>query len=91
MQASLAFDFDCGQEAGGWKILSPLIIWVPAVQQVGFIGLGNMGARMAANLMHAGFPIVIHDHSPKTMHDLRETGAETASSPAELASLPGDL
>ncbi|KAK9812329.1 hypothetical protein WJX73_002793 [Symbiochloris irregularis] len=57
--------------------------------KVGFIGLGNMGRRMAANLMHAGFPVVIHDQSPKAMHDLKESGAESAASPAELASMEG--
>ena len=29
--------------------------------QVGFIGLGIMGASMAANLQNAGFQLVVHD------------------------------
>ena len=29
--------------------------------QVGFIGLGTMGARMAANLQKAGYKLVVHD------------------------------
>ena len=48
-----------------------------------------MGSRMAANLLHAGFPVVIYDQSPKTLHDYRDSGAETAASPAELATFPG--
>ncbi|MCT9079633.1 NAD(P)-dependent oxidoreductase [Streptomyces fulvoviolaceus] len=30
-------------------------------QTVGFVGLGNMGAVLAANLVHAGHPLVSHD------------------------------
>ena len=29
--------------------------------QVGFIGLGTMGAYMAANLQKAGYKLVVHD------------------------------
>ena len=28
---------------------------------VGFVGLGTMGARMAANLQKAGYRLVVHD------------------------------
>jgi len=28
---------------------------------VGFIGLGTMGGRMAANLQKAGYKLVVHD------------------------------
>ena len=31
---------------------------------VGFVGVGNMGRRMAANLAAAGFPLVIRDSDP---------------------------
>ena len=30
-------------------------------QSVGFIGLGNMGFRMASNLMKAGYKMAVHD------------------------------
>ena len=33
----------------------------PAAGPVGFVGLGNMGRRMAANLAAAGFPLVVRD------------------------------
>ena len=29
--------------------------------QIGFIGLGTMGASMAANLQKAGYKLVVHD------------------------------
>lgn len=31
---------------------------------VGFVGLGRMGAPMAANVARAGFPLVVHDRRP---------------------------
>lgn len=31
------------------------------LQSVGFIGLGNMGTRMANNLIKAGYKMVVHD------------------------------
>lgn len=36
----------------------------PASATVGFVGVGNMGRRMAANLAKAGFPLVIRDADP---------------------------
>lgn len=30
-------------------------------QRIGFIGLGNMGARMANNLIKAGYNVAVHD------------------------------
>ena len=31
------------------------------LQNVGFIGLGNMGSRMAVNLIKSGFKVSVHD------------------------------
>jgi len=36
----------------------------PGKSPVGFIGVGNMGRRMAANLAAAGFPLVVRDSDP---------------------------
>jgi 3-hydroxyisobutyrate dehydrogenase len=65
--------------------------------QVGFIGLGIMGASMAANLQKAGFKLIVHDirHESATPH--LKAGAEWADSAKSLAaqadviftSLPG--
>ncbi|KAK8609693.1 hypothetical protein V6N13_093109 [Hibiscus sabdariffa] len=30
-------------------------------ENVGFIGLGNMGSRMANNLLKAGYKLTVHD------------------------------
>ena len=41
---------------------------------VGFIGLGNMGAHMAKNLLKKGYPVVANDVSPTTLQNLVEAG-----------------
>ena len=65
--------------------------------QVGFIGLGIMGASMAANLQKAGFKLVVHDIRQQSATPHLKAGAEWADSPKSLAaqadviftSLPG--
>ncbi len=65
--------------------------------QVGFIGLGTMGGRMAANLQRAGHTLVINDIRPDAGAELLAGGARWADSPRALAaasdvvltSLPG--
>ncbi len=53
---------------------------------VGFVGLGTMGGRMAANLQKAGFKLVVHDlHRQAASHHLN-AGAIWADSPRALAS-----
>jgi 3-hydroxyisobutyrate dehydrogenase len=53
-----------------------------AGQQVGFVGLGNMGSRMAAQLVANGWQVIGHDpHSPRA----GEIGVELVGSPAEVA------
>jgi 3-hydroxyisobutyrate dehydrogenase-like beta-hydroxyacid dehydrogenase len=53
---------------------------------VGFIGLGIMGGRMAANLQTAGFKLIVHDlHRQAASHHLA-AGAVWADSPRALAS-----
>ena len=58
--------------------------------QVGFIGLGNMGSRMVANLRQGGHQLVVHDRSISAMEEAVKDGAETASSPADMASQEGN-
>jgi 3-hydroxyisobutyrate dehydrogenase-like beta-hydroxyacid dehydrogenase len=53
---------------------------------VGFVGLGTMGSRMAANVQKAGFKLVVHDmHRQAASHHLN-AGAIWADSPRALAS-----
>ena len=52
---------------------------------VGFVGLGTMGSRMAANIQKAGFRMIVHDlHRQAASHHL-QAGAEWADSPRALA------
>ena len=52
---------------------------------VGFVGLGTMGGRMAANVQRAGFKLVVHDlHRQAASHHLN-AGAVWADSPCALA------
>jgi 3-hydroxyisobutyrate dehydrogenase len=52
---------------------------------VGFVGLGTMGSRMAANLQKAGFQLIVHDlHRQAASHHLA-AGALWAESPRALA------
>src|SRR5262249_35165070 len=53
---------------------------------VGFIGLGTMGGRMAANVQKAGFKLVVHDLHRQAASHLLTAGAIWAESPRSLAS-----
>ncbi len=67
------------------------------METVGFIGLGNMGGGMSANIQRAGYPMVVFDIREEMTLPLLEGGARLGSSPAEVAqasditftSLPG--
>jgi 3-hydroxyisobutyrate dehydrogenase/2-hydroxy-3-oxopropionate reductase len=54
--------------------------------RIGFVGLGNMGARMAANIARSGFPLSVYNRTrSKSEAFARSTDAAIAGSPAELA------
>lgn len=57
------------------------------METVGFIGLGNMGGGMSANIQRAGYPMVVYDLREEAAKPLLEGGATLANSPAEVASL----
>jgi len=52
---------------------------------VGFIGVGNMGGPMAANLLKRGFSLVVHDVDAARVEALRARGAKAESSPERVA------
>jgi 3-hydroxyisobutyrate dehydrogenase-like beta-hydroxyacid dehydrogenase len=56
----------------------------PVTLRLGFIGLGNMGAPMAANLARAGFPLTVYDLRPEPLAALAALGATIARSPREV-------
>jgi 3-hydroxyisobutyrate dehydrogenase len=53
--------------------------------QVAFIGLGNMGGPMAANLVKAGLKVTVFDLMPQAVESLTQLGALSAKSANEAA------
>ncbi|MEJ7666609.1 MAG: NAD(P)-binding domain-containing protein [Hymenobacter sp.] len=51
--------------------------------KIAFLGLGSMGAAMAANLLRAGFPLTVYNRSADKAEPLRRQGATVAPTPAE--------
>ena len=56
--------------------------------KVGFIGTGNMGNPMAANLIKAGHELTVHDLRREAATNLLEMGAEWAATPKDA--VPGN-
>jgi 3-hydroxyisobutyrate dehydrogenase-like beta-hydroxyacid dehydrogenase len=50
---------------------------------VGFIGLGRMGAGIAENLIRAGHQVMVWNRSPEPVRALAEKGARAANAPEE--------
>ncbi|KAI8001987.1 hypothetical protein LOK49_LG09G01224 [Camellia lanceoleosa] len=55
------------------------------LERVGFIGLGNMGSRMANNLIKAGYKVTVHDLNHNVMKLFSERGVLTKDLPSEIA------
>jgi 3-hydroxyisobutyrate dehydrogenase len=53
--------------------------------QVGFIGLGTMGGKMAANLQRAGYRLVVNDVRREAAAPQLEAGAQWADTPRQVA------
>jgi len=54
-------------------------------QKVGFIGLGQMGSRMAANLQKSGNQMTIFDTQPEAIKEAVGLGMKAVSTPREVA------
>jgi len=48
--------------------------------KIGFIGLGNMGTAMAANLLKAGYDLTVYNRTPEKTQPLVAQGARRAAS-----------
>ena len=53
--------------------------------RIGFIGLGSMGAAMAANLLESGHELRVYNRTPERAEALRKAGATVSASPAQAA------
>ena len=55
------------------------------MERIGFVGLGTMGAAMAANVRRAGFEVTAWNRTPGRATALLELGATEADTPADVA------
>jgi 3-hydroxyisobutyrate dehydrogenase len=53
--------------------------------KVGFIGLGNVGGKLAGSLLRNGFDLTVRDIDSRVARPLLDTGAKWADSPKALA------
>lgn len=59
-----------------------------AATEVGFAGVGRMGAPMALRLLQAGFGVRFHDPDPAAGAELAAAGGERVALPRELGAAP---
>ena len=52
--------------------------------KIGFIGLGNVGGKLAGNLLNNGFELTVRDLDKNTAQPLLDCGAGWAETPAKL-------
>ena len=55
--------------------------------KVGFIGLGNVGGKLASNLLRNKFDLTVIDLDSSLTKDFLAKGASTSNSPKELTQL----
>ncbi len=55
------------------------------MERIGFVGLGTMGAAMAANVRRAGFKVTAWNRTPGRATALLDLGAIEADAPADVA------
>src|SRR5260370_17978209 len=67
------------------ELQKPVNASLHSLGELGWIGLGNMGSRIATRLRNAGSPLMVYDRDRSKTDELVSRGAELATSPAELA------
>jgi len=53
--------------------------------KIGFIGLGNVGGKLAGSLLRDGFDLTVRDLDEALVQSFVEHGATSAASPKEMA------
>ncbi|WP_420546900.1 NAD(P)-dependent oxidoreductase [Curvivirga sp.] len=53
--------------------------------KVGFVGLGNVGSKLAGSLLRNGYDVTVRDLNEDFVNEFVNRGAKSASSPKELA------
>jgi 3-hydroxyisobutyrate dehydrogenase-like beta-hydroxyacid dehydrogenase len=59
-------------------------------QEIGFIGLGNMGQPMVMNLLKAGFKVKVYNRTPNKAKDVLSAGAQQVNLPKDVVT-PGGI
>ena len=54
------------------------------LSKIGFIGLGNVGGKLAGSLLRNGFDLTVRDLDPNLMAQFVSKGAKTAASPKDM-------
>ena len=52
--------------------------------KIGFIGLGNVGGKLAGNLLRNGFDLTVRDLNEQTLRPFIEKGAKFGESPKKM-------
>jgi 3-hydroxyisobutyrate dehydrogenase-like beta-hydroxyacid dehydrogenase len=52
--------------------------------KIGFIGLGNVGGKLAGTLLRKDFDLTVRDLDPDLEHAFSDQGAHIGTSPAEI-------
>lgn len=55
------------------------------IERVGYIGIGNIGETIAANVRSAGYDLMVYDLRPEPLERMHALGAKVAMSASELA------
>ena len=55
------------------------------MNRIGFIGLGNVGSKLAGSILRNGFDLTVRDLDKQAAAALLERGARWADSPRQLA------
>jgi 3-hydroxyisobutyrate dehydrogenase len=55
--------------------------------QIGFIGLGNVGGKLAGSLLRSGFDLTVRDLDDALVQSFVDRGATSAASPKEMAKI----
>src|SRR6202050_933942 len=53
--------------------------------KIGFIGLGNVGGKLAGTLLRNGHTLMVRDLNPQLLQSFEQRGAAPAASPREMA------
>ncbi|MGM0536620.1 MAG: NAD(P)-binding domain-containing protein, partial [Pseudomonadota bacterium] len=53
--------------------------------KIGFVGLGNVGGKLAASLLRNGHDVTVRDLDPQLVQAFIDQGASLADSPRALA------